>query len=161
MQSRLIKAYLAAETNALNNIEVLSFHKGFNIIISLWEKVNADSSRKLAVVRDYDDQDNAKQTAESLQVAHKISINTTSGYTLEDDIVSENFVLLSKFFKESLNWPDSALKDPESLADYWKNTNGAKGSATAELSLSIGTDDLEGFTLPPHILDAINFFSEE
>lgn len=157
----LIKAYLAAETNALNNIEVLSFHKGFNIIISLWEKVNADSSRKLAVVRDYDDQDNAKQTAESLQVAHKISINTTSGYTLEDDIVSENFVLLSKFFKESLNWPDSALKDPESLADYWKNTNGAKGSATVELSLSIGTDDLEGFTLPPHILDAINFFSEE
>lgn len=157
----LIKSYLASGTDSLNNIEVLSFHKGFNIIINLWKKVNASSNRKLAVVRDYDNQDRAKETAESLQIPHKISVNTTSGYTLEDDIVAKNFVLLSKFFKKHLNWPDSALEDPKSLADYWKGTNGAKGSATAELSLSIGTDDLEGFTLPHHILDAINFFSKE
>lgn len=156
----LIKSYLQSKKDSLNNIEVLSFHKGFCAIIRLWLKININNRRKLAVIRDFDNQPRAKGKIEKLARKNKISINTTNGYTLEDDIVKNNFEILRPFFKNHLDWPDDVCQDKQKLAKYWENASGAKGAAMAEISLAINTPELENFRLPEHIMQAINFFKD-
>lgn len=56
----LIRSYIDSK-ETLSDIEVLSFHKGFKKIMNIWKKVNEGSGNKLGIVRDYDNQPNAKK----------------------------------------------------------------------------------------------------
>src|SRR5690606_31139307 len=58
-EEMLIKSYLANQKNSLNDIYVISLHKGFTRMINLWLKVNEGSSNRLGIIRDFDDQPQA------------------------------------------------------------------------------------------------------
>ena len=56
----LIRSYIDSK-ESLSDIEVQSFHKGFEKIMNIWKKVNEGSGNKLGIIRDYDNQPNAKK----------------------------------------------------------------------------------------------------
>ena len=56
----LIRSYIDSK-ETLSDIEVLSFHKGLKKIMNIWKKVNEGSGNKLGIIRDYDNQSNAKK----------------------------------------------------------------------------------------------------
>lgn len=154
----LIKAYLRTTDNKLNNIEVLSFHKGYKKILALWSKVNMNSSRKIAVIRDFDNQPKAEQETEGMGREGKIYIGTTAGYTLEDDIVRDNFVILKNYFNDEFGWDPNDFSNVNDLSSKWKS---AKGHIMTTLCLALGTDELYNFKMPEHIRKALSFFMGE
>ena len=82
----LIKSYLM-DKGELNDIKVLSFHKGYKDIIRIWKLINDGNGNRLAVIRDYDNQSNAQREHEKL-ASSQVYVGTTKGYTLETDIVA-------------------------------------------------------------------------
>ena len=149
----LIKTFLAHQDNRLNNIEIISFHKGFTKIINLWKKINKNNEYKLAVVRDLDDQLNAKEEHEKLQ-NENIFVGTTQEYTLEVDLTNDNFDILKTFFKEEKGWNDDDIKDEMSLSNKWRS---AKGDTIIDLCLYLADNSFEGFKLPKHIHKCLSF----
>jgi len=154
----LIKSYLREYSNYLNNIEVLSFHKGYNKIIDLWMKINSHSKRKIAVVRDYDNQPNAKEQTESRSIPGKVFVGTTEGYTLEDDIVNGNIDLLRSYFIDHLKWDIELSATASEIANVWKSK---KGETMAMIACEFGTEQFHNFSLPNHINNAIKFLKGE
>ena len=154
----LIKSYLREHSNDLNNIEVLSFHKGYNKIIDLWRKINSNSNRKIAVIRDYDDQPNAKREAESRNIPEKVFVATTKGYTLEDDIVDDNIDLLRSYFIDHLKWDIDSSATASEVAKTWKLH---KGEIMSKIVFELDTPTFHDFSLPKHINDAIEFLKGE
>ncbi len=62
----LIKSYLAYQKNSLNDIEVISLHKGFKSMLDIWLKVNKNTAHRIGIIRDFDNQANAQQEHEKL-----------------------------------------------------------------------------------------------
>lgn len=154
----LIKSYLREHSDELNNIEVLSFHKGYNRIIDLWMKINSQSKRKIAVIRDYDNQSNAKKQAESRSIPGKVFVGTTEGYTLEDDIVKYNIDLLRSYFIDHLNWNIDSSATASEIASVWKSK---KGETMSKIAFVLGTNLFHDFLLPKHINAALKFLKGE
>ena len=147
----LIKSYLQTRSD-LNDIKVLSYHKGFTKIIDIWKKVNKDSGNKLGIVRDYDDQPNARDLHEEKQSEHVI-VKTTNDYTLETDLTYANYELLKRQYGEIFGWNEMTA---EEIQNDWR-----KESKKARVMLRICQDLLDGeldnFALPPHIQEIIDF----
>lgn len=80
---------------------MISFHKGYKNIIDIWLKINSLSKNKLGIIRDYDNQDNAKKEHEKYNQNENVFVATTSEYTLEPEIVktNNNYNVLSSYFK--------------------------------------------------------------
>lgn len=152
----LIKTYLAHMDNRLNNVEVISFHKGFKRIINLWKKINGNNKYKLAVVRDFDNQPKAQVEHENMQ-DEKVFVGTTKEYTLEVDLTNDNFDILKKFFKEEMKWSHEETKDATSLSDKWRS---AKGDTMVELCLYLADNSFKGFKLPEHIQSGLSFLEK-
>lgn len=103
-EEMLINAYLSKDESILNNIEVLSVgQKGFRTFLDIWLKLNLDNAnKKIGVVRDFDDQIQAKQDHDEYDKKNSnVTIRTTERYTLEDDLVNtgNNLKILSKLFE--------------------------------------------------------------
>lgn len=156
-EEMLIKTYLHNRKDILNDIEVISLHKGFSKMIELWLKVNKGSSHKLGIVRDYDDQEKAKLNHEKYNSEPNIKVATTKNYTLEDDIVNEdgNYSILKNYFEENYSW--SEIDEPVKLSEKWK---GAKTDVMLKFCQSMGTDELKDLVLPNHINKVLKFFIE-
>ena len=146
----LIKSYIHMKSN-LNDIKVLSFHKGFTKIIDVWEKVNKGSGNKLGIVRDYDDQPLAQKKHDK-KASNQIIIRTTNGYTLETDITNANYELLKEKYGERYGWSDLTS---EQLEKKWRD--GDKASIMIQLCHDLVKGELNGFLLPPHIQEIIDF----
>lgn len=156
-EEMLIKTYLHNRKDVLNDIEVISLHKGFSKMIELWLKVNKGSSHKLGIIRDYDNQEKAKVNHEKYNVEPNILVTTTKLYTLEDEIVNEgnNYSLLKKYFEENYSWSD--IDDPIKLSEKWKD---AKTDVMLKFCQNIGTESLKTLSLPAHINNVLKFFIE-
>lgn len=99
-EEMLINTFLA-KSNELNNIDVLSIgQKGFKIFLNLWIILNSESDKKIGIIRDYDNQENAKAEHSNYDNAKTIFVRTTENYTLEDDLVktSNNCKAIADFF---------------------------------------------------------------
>ena len=145
----LIKSYLQTKKN-LNEIKVLSFHKGFTKIIDIWKKINKGSNNKLGVVRDFDNQPNAQRNHELLQNENVI-IKTTQGYTLESDIVDNNYELLKNKYGDEYGWSNLTV---DALQKDWREN---KSDIMLRICHDLIDGDLDGFVLPPHIKEIIDF----
>lgn len=156
-EEMLIKTYLHNKTDILNDIEVISLHKGFTKMIELWLKVNKNSTHRLGIVRDYDNQENAKLNHEKYNVEPNIIVATTNFYTLEDEIVNEgnNYSLLKKYFEEKYSWSD--IDNETKLSQKWKE---AKTDVMLKFCQSMGSDNLKDLKLPGHINKILKFFIE-
>lgn len=148
----LIKSYLQTR-NDLNDIKVLAFHKGYTKIIEIWKKVNAGSGNKLGVVRDFDDQSNAKTEHEKMQDSQVI-VRTTHGYTLETDIANKNYDLLKEKYGAIYGW---SKMTPEMIQEDWRSN---KSDVMLRVCHDMVNGELNGFHLPQHIQEIIEFMQE-
>lgn len=145
----LIKSYLQTRSD-LNEIKVLSFHKGFAKIIDIWKRVNARSGNKLGIIRDFDDQPRAQRDHEDRQDGNVI-VETTTGYTLETDITNKNYKLLQEKYGTEYGWNDMT---PDELQKDWRNK---KSDVMLRICHDLVSGNLDGFILPKHIQDVIDF----
>lgn len=145
----LIKAYLQTRRD-LNDIKVLSFHKGFTKIIDIWKKVNARSGNKLGIVRDYDNQPAAQKKHENRQDENVI-VRTTTGYTLETDITNANFDLLVEKYGDIYGWKDMNANE---IQKDWREK---KSDVMLRICHDLINRELDGFVMPSHIQQIIDF----
>lgn len=148
-EEMLIKSHLQTRTD-LNDIKVLSFHKGFTKIIDIWKKVNVGSGNKLGVVRDYDNQPAAQRDHENRQDENVI-VRTTTGYTLETDITSLNFDLLVEKYGDVYGWK---VMTADQLQKDWREK---KSDVMLRICHDLINGELENFSLPPHMQQIIDF----
>ena len=152
----LIKAFLRSQ-NKLDNIDVLSFHKGFTKIMDIWLKTNRSRRKKLGIIRDYDNQDNARELHHQYNAIPSICVATTSQRTLEPEIVntSNNYELLKSTYGEHFGW---SKLSKEELSEVWEGQN-------ANVMLTIARDLSEGklrsFSMPAHIEAVLDFMAEK
>ena len=152
----LIRSYIDSK-ETLSDIEVLSFHKGFKKIMNIWKKVNEGSGNKLGIIRDYDNQPNAKKQHDKYNDDKEICVRTTEYYTLEPEIVNtgDNYTILKNKYGDVFGWKDITAKQ---LTEAWKN---AKASDMFTICKDLAGGKLEGFQMPKHIQEVIDFLLEE
>ena len=151
----LIRSYIDSK-ETLSDIEVLSFHKGFKIM-NIWKKVNEGSDNKLGIIRDYDNQSNAKKQHDKYNDDKEICVRTTEYYTLEPEIVNtgDNYKILKNKYGDVFGWNDMT---DDQLTEAWKN---AKATDMFTICKDLASGELEGFQMPKHIQDVIDFLSQE
>lgn len=149
----LIRAYLDSKKE-LNDIEVISFHKGFSKIIEIWLKVNNGGKNLLGIVRDFDNQENAKREHEKYNAYSNVCVKTTVEYTLEPQIVKtgENYSILKDKYGTTFGW-DRLSQDQ--LADNWRN---AKSEVMLQICKDLACGELPNFRMPEHIEAILKFF---
>ena len=155
-EEMLIKSYLTNQKDLLNDIYVISLHKGFTKMIDLWLKVNEGSSNRLGIIRDFDDQPNAQRNHEKYNEHTNIWIKTTKSYTLETEFVEEegNFEMLKSYFEKNLNW--DGIETSELLSNKWRK---AKTNVMLRFCQDIGSEELKEIQLPQHIAGVLNFLA--
>lgn len=151
----LIKSFLQAK-RGLNDIKVLSFHKGYRDIIDIWKKINLGNANKLAVIRDFDDQPNAKREHEK-KADSQVYVSTTTGYTLETDFVNsgDNYQMLIKHYGEEFGWVGM---DENQLQEDWRKNK--KTGVMFRVCHDLVDGKLPEFTMPSHIMAALDFLNE-
>uniref|UniRef100_A0A7C9JEV9 DUF2813 domain-containing protein n=1 Tax=Muribaculaceae bacterium Z82 TaxID=2304548 RepID=A0A7C9JEV9_9BACT len=151
----LIKAYLQTRPD-LDDIKVLSFHKGYRDIIKIWKIINAGTGSKLGIVRDYDNQPKAKADHETLE-DNQVCVRTTKGYTLETDIVNTgtNHALLVERYGSDYGWDKM---NEEQLQKDWRENR--KTDVMLRICHDLVTGELTGFTMPKHIQDVLVFLQQ-
>ncbi|WP_017473203.1 ATP-dependent nuclease [Amphibacillus jilinensis] len=152
----LIRAYFNSKEE-LNDIEVISFHKGFKNIMDIWLRINQNTDNRLGIIRDYDDQPKARDDHHKYNEYENIQVKTTSEYTLEPEIVTtdNNYDLLNDYFHRLYDWNCTT---PEELSDKWRN---AKSSVMLRLCKDIADQNLIKLKMPKHIQDVIDFLSKD
>lgn len=145
-EEMLIRAYIDSRQE-LNDIELLSFHKGFIEIIKIWKKINKNTGNRLGIIRDYDDQEKAKQQHEKYDNGTNICIRTTSEYTLEPEIVKtgNNYAVLKAKYGDEFGWKDMT---PEQMEKEWRE---AKASDMLTICKDIENGELPELQMPAHI----------
>ena len=153
-EEMLIKSYLHHQQNSLSDIEVLSTHKGFTTMLDIWLKVNSDTSHRIGIIRDFDNQPKAQLRHEKYNDYANILVKTTTEYTLEPEFVKtgENYSKLEAYFKEVHGWTD--IETPDKLSDKWRK---AKTDTMLRFCQDIGTDYLKDIVLPKHIAAVLKF----
>lgn len=151
-----IKSYFQNKTE-LNDIEVISFHKGYKKIMDIWLKLNNNTINRLGIVRDNDNQNNAKEEHERYNEHNNICVETTVEYTLEPEIINkgDNYNLLKVYFEKTHNWQ---INDSIELDKKWRNS---KTDVMLRLCKDIASGDLASLELPNHIQNVIDFLNEK
>lgn len=102
-EEMLIRTYSYLNKENLFDVEVISVgQKGYKTFLDIWLLVNENNhNKKIAVIRDFDDQENAQKEHEEYRTRHPhITVETTVCYTLEDDLITEgnNLHAISEYF---------------------------------------------------------------
>lgn len=152
-EEMLIRAYVDSKQK-LSDLEILSFHKGFVEIIEIWKKINEGTDNKLGIIRDYDDQNQAKNKHDLYDDGKQICVRTTSEYTLEPEIINtgNNFEVLKHKYGEKFGW---SSYNKEQIQEAWKTEKAAD-------MLTICQDILNGeleLQMPTHIQDVLDFMN--
>ena len=149
----LIKSYFQ-KRNKFHDVNVLSFHKGYTKIINIWKKINAGSSNKLGIIRDYDEQPKAQKEHERLQ-DENVFVRTTQGYTLETDITNANYDLLKRTYGDEYGWSNMSADE---IQKDWREK---KSGIMLRICHDLLNGKLEEFSLPAHIQETIDFIQGE
>lgn len=147
-----IRAYLDSKSE-LNNIEVISFHKGFKNIMDIWLKVNKGSKNRLGIIRDFDTQENAQKEHDEYNQYSNICVRTTVQYTLEPETVGtgNNYSLLKDYFEEKYDWGTTTK---EELSNKWRES---KATVMLQLCKDLVAGNLADLEMPTHIREVLNF----
>lgn len=155
-EEMLIKSYLSFKKNVLNDIEVISLHKGFKNMLNIWLKVNEGTSYRIGIIRDFDNQPKAQRSHEVYNEHQNIFVTTTTEYTLEPEFVKTdaNFEKLKEYFSEQFDWKDDEINTADALSDKWRT---AKTDIMLKFCQDFGTGYLEDIALPKHIEKVLKF----
>ena len=80
-----------------------------------------NNSKKIGVIKDFDNQPNAKEEHQKYDTNHEnIIVRTTQKYTLEDDFVAtdNNLNVLNKFFNKNFNQEEMSKFLKSKKANY-------------------------------------------
>ena len=137
----------------MNDIDVISFHKGFTKIIDIWLSINENTTKRLGIVRDFDNEAMAAARHDKYNKYSNICIQTTREYTLEPEIVKtgDNYKLLKNKYGEECHWLELT---PDQLADDWRSS---KSSVMLRLCHDLSRGELPTFAMPKHIQTIIDF----
>lgn len=151
----LIKSYIQTRPE-LDDIKVLAFHKGYQDIIRIWKTVNCGSDNKLGIVRDYDNQQKAKDAHDAL-ADEQVRIMTTENYTLETDIVStgDNYALLKERYGSKYGWDGMSQDD---LQEDWRKHH--KTDVMMDICHDLVDGAIPTFVMPSHIQGVLSFLQE-
>lgn len=96
-------------------------------------------------------------TSDDVEQAKEICVRTTEYYTLEPEIVNtgDNYKILKNKYGDVFGWNDMTA---EQLTEAWKN---AKATDMFTICKDLASGELEGFQMPKHIQDVIDFLSQE
>lgn len=116
-----INTYLQQNTTTLNMAEVIVTGKGYKKFLDIWKSINECTDekksvdKKIGVVRDYDNQPEAKKNHDTYDDEKNIFVRTSQNYTFENDLITQgnNKQVLNELFKEEMN--------DEKLEDYMTN----------------------------------------
>lgn len=102
-EEMFINTLLDKELGILNEIEVIAIgQKGYKTFLDIWLLIHKDdSSSCIGVVRDFDNQPNAKKEHQVYDDEHgNIFVRTTEEYTLEDELIAtgENKKTIKDYF---------------------------------------------------------------
>lgn len=102
-EEMLISTYLSKQP-VLNDIDIIPIsQRGYATFLDIWLALNKDNqNKKIGVVRDYDNSEEAKKRHDAYDTAHtNVTVRTTTNYTLEIDLVEaeDNLALLNGLFK--------------------------------------------------------------
>lgn len=152
----LLRAHNASRKNKFNRTTILSFHKGFKNMISIWKTINSNNENKLAIIRDFDNQPNAKKEHEALD-SDNVRSFTTSSYTLEPEILKtgDNYNNLKTLFADELGWKN--IDDEKALLKKWLEE---KLTPMLTLCKAYSSGNLEKFELPRHIKEALDWLGD-
>jgi putative ATP-dependent endonuclease of OLD family len=92
-EEMFINTYLETITHKISTIEVIAIgHRGFRTFLDIWLELNkSNTSRKIGIVRDYDNLENSKLEHDKYDETYEnIIVRTTVGYTFENDFVNCN-----------------------------------------------------------------------
>lgn len=150
-EEMLINSFVQKDLNNINDIEVLVTGKGFTTFLDLWLCFNKDNSKKkIGIIRDFDNQPNAKDKHDQYDQNNKnICVRTTSGYTLEDDFSSVTGNLPHLISLLGL----AEASTSQEVATHMKN---AKTEEMLKVCDGIANLDI---TLPAHIQEVIDFMA--
>ncbi|MFR5525461.1 DUF2813 domain-containing protein [Holdemania filiformis] len=114
-EEMFINTFLDKEVESLNEIEVIAIgQKGYKTFLDIWLQIHKeDSTSCIGVVRDFDNQPNAKQEHQTYDDENEnIFVRTTEGYTLEDDLAAtgKNETVIKDYF-ETQEAASKFLKD--------------------------------------------------
>lgn len=145
-EEMLINTYLQKNKKDLNMAEVIATGKGFKRFLDIWKLINNNTDKKIGIVRDYDNQLNAKREHEEYDDDKNIFVRTTEKYTLEDDLVNQgnNKEELEKIFKDELGKVE--------ITEYLKSN---KAEAMYKICKEI-LDNNANIELPKHIKEIID-----
>lgn len=123
-------------------------------MLDIWLKVNKNSSHKLGIIRDFDNQQKAKEEHEKYNSYQNICVATTVEYTLEPEIVKtgSNFEKLKSYFINNHGWDN--VDTPDLLSDKWR---GAKAETMLMFCSDLVIDELVDIELPQHINKVLKF----
>lgn len=149
-EEMLINTFIQTKVNSLNNVEVISIgHKGYKTFLDIWLRINKNNSaKKIGVVRDFDNQQKAKEDHDVYDAENEnIVVRTTKEYTLEDDFVraGDNCKILSELFGTEIDY--------DTVAQSMKanKTGGMLKICDAMLS----PDKTFDLVLPSHIMEIV------
>jgi predicted ATP-dependent endonuclease of OLD family len=145
-EEMFINTILDLDKNILTNIDVISIsQKGYRTFLEIWKKLNDGNAKKIGVIRDFDDQPQAKIDHDAYDNKKTIFVETTKGYTLEDDIVStgKNCKLISKHF--------GLDNDQQTVSDFLKSS---KADNMFDLCNSMQDGSLV-ISIPDHITSVL------
>lgn len=127
--------------------------KPYTKIIEIWKKVNSGTSNKLGIIRDYDNEDNAKMNHEKYDDGKTICVRTTTEETLEPEIVKtgSNYDILKRKYGDKLGWGNMTVDE---MQNAWKN---AKATDMLEICKDIKSKELLDLEMPIHIKDVLDF----
>jgi predicted ATP-dependent endonuclease of OLD family len=149
-EEMFINTLLSKELDKISEIEVLAVgHKGFRLYMDIWLEFNKGNKNvKLGVIRDYDNQDNAKQNHEKYDNENiNIMVRTTENYTFEDDLanIEDNREALYRYYDIENN--------SDEVSKYLKKN---KTLNMLELCMEI-TDNSINLKPPQHIKEVIEW----
>ncbi|MBU1465772.1 MAG: AAA family ATPase [Gammaproteobacteria bacterium] len=152
-EEMLINTFLSKEAG-LNDIDVITIgQRGYINFLNIWLALNKDNqSKKIGVIRDYDDSDPAKEKHDAFDAANEnITVRTTTNYTLEIDLVEAegNLALLNGLF--------NMTGDVQEVSDHM-----IKGKAARMLDICdamVEEKNPLNIKLPAHIAEVIEALS--
>lgn len=150
----LIKSYLQTKPE-LNDIKVMSFHKGYKNIIEIWKRINSGNGSRLGIVRDFDDQPKAQAEHEQMQNS-QVCVQTTNYYTLETEFVhvGNNYQLLKDQYGEIYGWSEMSADE---LQEDWRKDK--KSDVMLAICHDLLLGNLKGLTMPEHIQNVLDFLN--
>lgn len=135
------------------NANVISFHKGYINILTIWDKLFNGTNKKIVCIRDFDDQPNAQLNHEEKN-SENIKCVTTTEYTFEPEFIKTGN---NRQVLKQLN----EVSDFEIVNKFINGEVSQKSELAYRLAEMISIDKDESLEIPKYLTECFDFLKGE